>query len=142
MQLQRHFYLRALGIISIKAIAYTVLMVLAIDFFAENIPMKVFLLAMTVVFFLVTFLFGEWIFSVPRMPARGVAIAIIITYLLDVFLNTLIWSYLWEANLFYTFDAGHQLIMFTLHAAALGAAYYERKRLGIFGKGPVEGIAS
>jgi hypothetical protein len=141
MKLQRHFYLRALGIISIKAVAHTTLLLLVLYYFLDFLPVKVLLLSMNVIFFLVTFLFGEWIFSVPRIPVRGVPTVIVATYAMDVFLNVLMWSYLFESNAFYTLNLGHQLIMFTIYTSAMIAAYYDRRRLGIF-RGPVEGIAN
>jgi len=138
--MHKPFLLRALGISVLKDTAYIVLQLWGVLFIFGYIPMKVYTLIFGIVFILITFLFGEWTFNQPMVSPRMVLITIVATYALDVLVNILVWSFLAGVNLFIYQNLASHLIFFSLHALAMAAAYYDRRRFNLGRRGPAEGL--
>lgn len=132
---------RAIAISTVKDAVYTALSIWGVLFIFGNVPMKVYTLIFGIIFFLNTFLFAEWMFRVPVLTPRKAALVVFVTYVWDVLLNILIWSFLADINLFAAQSLPAHLAYFTVHAAAMAAAFYDRRRLGTWQRGPTEGLA-
>ncbi|MEN9558106.1 MAG: hypothetical protein RL141_475 [Candidatus Parcubacteria bacterium] len=140
MTLLRHPMIRALGIITLKTLTMAVISLADVLFIAAYVPVKVHTLVMLPVVFAITFLFGEWIFNHARFEARTVALIIVTTYLWDAFLGALIFaSLIGDMSVLAQQQLTPHLLAFALHAAALGAALYDRRRFGR-DKNVVEGL--
>lgn len=141
MHFFKSFLPRAVLISTAKDVVYTAITLWGVLFVFGNVPMRVYTLIFGIIFFLNTFLFAEWIFRIPILTPRRAAMAVIITYCWDVLLNILIWSFLTDLNLFAAQSVAAHLAYFAVHATAMAAAYYERKRLGPAQRGMAEGLA-
>jgi len=124
----KKFLPRAIAISTLKNVVFTVITLVAVLFIYGNVPGKVFVLVMHIIFFLNTFLFSEWIWSVEQIPPYGVARAIVFTYIWDLVFSILVWSFLTDTNLFYAQNLITQFVFFVWHTLAMSAALYERRR--------------
>lgn len=142
----KSFYLRALGISAVKIVLLTGVTIADVVLIASYLPVKVHALGMTIVVFLVTFLFGEWLFLDPRgIDARRFSIVAGVTFLWEAFLSLLaLGALMGDMRVFLNIDLRGQLIVLILHVLALGAALFDRRRLTKMRRGPggIEGLAS
>jgi hypothetical protein len=122
------FLSRTLGISTLKNVVFTVITLFGVIFIHGNVPGKVYVLVSYILFFLNTFLFSEWIWNTTTIPPRGVAQAIVYTYICDSLFSVLVWSFLTDTNLFYMQSLPTHALFFAVHALAMCAALYERRR--------------
>jgi hypothetical protein len=125
------FFLRALGIISLKTLAMTLISVMDLLYVAQYVPVKVHALVMGIVLLLVTFLFAEWIlYPTPHISPRRFAAVVVVTYLWDAFFGALLWSFLLsDARILYVQSLLAHLLAFALFTLMFAAAWWDRKRL-------------
>lgn len=124
-------YLRALGISTLKNVAYNTLVILSVLFIFGFVPGWLYQYGFFLLFLGVTYVFAEWIFDDLRL-GLNVAIGITAaTYLWDTFVSILIWNYFTRDNLFVKQRLVVHVIFFALHAVAMLGAWYVRRRVKV-----------
>lgn len=125
------YYLRALGIITLKIVAMTFISIVDYLYLAQYVPVKVHALIMGIVLFLITFLFAEWIWwKNPRVSWGRVGMVVGVTYAWDVLFTGLLWSALLaDATILFAQTWLSHLIGILFYTAAFMAALYDRRRL-------------
>lgn len=121
-------YMRALGISSLKNIAYNTLVIFGVMFVLGNVPSWLFAYGFPALFLFVTYLFAEWTFNYPRLALRQAVGITVATYAWDSFVSILIWNRWAASNLFFSQRLAPHLIFFSLHAVTMLGAWYLRKR--------------
>jgi hypothetical protein len=127
----KQLYLRAFSITTLKNIVFILALNMGLLFLGDKIPAFTFGIIFQAIYFLNTFLFSEWLFKKGEcIPLIPLGIVILGTYVWDSFVALLFNSWLFEWNLFVTQEFLSHLYLFVIHAAAMAAAYYVRKRFG------------
>lgn len=132
--------LRALGIWTLKSVAYLAFLVVSIIVFLGSVSAPILVSINDAVLFLMAFLFSEWIFRRGIPKIRNLVVVILATFLWDAivvyaFSLWILGPYRYSATLF------QNLILLLIHTAAMSLAYYSRKRFGAF-SGLAEGLES
>lgn len=122
------FFGRSIGISTLKSIVYIILAIIGILFLASQLPPMLYLAIFYLLFFINTFLFSEWIFRKQDVRTLEVVSVIVITYIWDVLFISMFFTWLVDINIFAQQDAVQHLIFGTMHAIAMYAVYYIRKR--------------
>lgn len=125
------FFLRVLGIISLKTLAMTAIAVVDFLYVAQFVPVKVHALVMGIVLVLVTFLFAEWILSpTPHISPRRFVTVVLVAYVWDAFFGALLWSFLLaDSSILYAQSFTAHVVSLLIFGVAFGAAWWDRKRL-------------
>ena len=141
--MMNHFYFRNLIVTTLMTASFTAISLFGVVLLWGHVPLRLYSLVMYLVLFLNTFLFAEWLFSgLPRLTPRIFVGAMLLSFAWNLLLSLLVWSYFMDTNLFFEQSFGIQAVNFLIHAVAMGAAFYERLRLGsVRKKGTIEGLA-
>ena len=137
--MNKQLYLRAFSITTLKTVVYLLLTTVSLLFLGDKISALIFGVVSLAVYFINTFLFSEWLFKGEHIPILPLAIVIAGTYVWDTVLALMFNSWLLGRNLFATQEFVALFILFLLHAIAMSAAYYIRKRYGAE-RGLAEGL--
>ncbi len=142
-RMMNHFYFRTIVITTLMTASFTAMSLFGIVLLWDHVPLRLYSLVMYLVLFLNTFLFAEWLLSgLPRLTPRILTGAILLSFAWYLLLSLLVWSFFTDSNLFFEQTFSVQAVNFLIHAVAMGAAFYERTRMGsVRKKGAVEGLA-
>ena len=144
--MMNHFFSRTLAIATVMTVSFTTMSLFGIVLLWDHVPARMYSLVMYLVLFLNTFLFAEWLLmGLPRLTPRILTGAIFLSFAWHLLLSLLVWSFFTGSNLFFEQSFGAQATNFLIHAIAMGAAFYERTRLGLGSartKGAAEGLSS
>jgi hypothetical protein len=136
----KSIYTRALGISALKSVTYILLVLACMLTIADDIPPVLFLAALHVFYFFITFLYAEWIFHDPHVRTQRLIGVILLTFLLELAISTAFFRWLGLTTL----DAEVLLksgVFLLLHGSAMSAALYLRKR-SLAKHGLAEGLES
>jgi hypothetical protein len=125
------FYLRALGISTVKNVLFILFSLAAMVFFALNVPNYMYQGVSMIVFFGLAFLFAEWIFRKSKLRLRQAVLVSLAMYVWDVLVSILVWSWMLDENLFLQQLFTSHLIFLSLHLVASIAAWYADKRFHV-----------
>ncbi len=124
----KYFYLRALGITTVKNLLFIIVNVAVLMTIASHIPQVVLTVIFLFVLGLNTFLFSEWIFANGYLPFRTLIITIVGTFAWDVLIWVGFFSWLYQQNMLVRQSAFFIFVPFIIHAGAMWTAYVTRKR--------------
>jgi hypothetical protein len=125
------FYLRALGISTLKNVLFILFSIAAAMFFLLNVPNIMYQALTLAVFFGLAFLFGEWVYRKSKLRLRQAVFVALAMYFWDLFISILVWSWILDDNLFFKQRLIDQLIFIPLHLIACVAAWYAGKRMRV-----------
>ncbi|MBD3251567.1 hypothetical protein GF380_03905 [Candidatus Uhrbacteria bacterium] len=133
-------YLRALAISALKSTTYMFALLFGIIFIAEHISPFLFLLTLYCFYFLITFLFAEWIFNDVHIRTKALVIIILISFIIETILLVAFFRRLGMTTFNMTVIY-RSFIFLAMHAGAMIAAKYVRKRFWAT-SGLAEGLES
>lgn len=120
-------YSRSIGISLLKSIAYMIALSAGMLFVAERISPVLFLVALYVLYFFLTFFFSEWIFEDVTVRTKQLVIIILVTFLLETILSVGFFRYMGLTT--FNFQVLYRsLIFLVLHAGGMVAALTVRRR--------------
>jgi hypothetical protein len=122
------FYLRALGISTLKNVLFILFSVAALIFFFQYIPYILYEIMSLAVFIGLSFLFAEWVYRKSKLCLRQVILVALAMYLWDILVSILVWSWLMDDNLFFKQQFLNHFIFLSLHLITCVAAWYAGKR--------------
>ncbi len=135
----KYFYLRALGITTVKNLLFIIVNVAVLMTIASHIPQAVLTVIFLFVLGLNTFLFSEWIFASGYLPFRALIMTIVGTFAWDVLVWVGFFSWLYQQNMLIRQSAFFIFVPFFIHAGAMWTAYVTRKRV-LAGSVDTEGL--
>jgi hypothetical protein len=133
------FYLRALGITTVKNLLFILMNVAILMTVAPHVPQAVLTAVFLFVLGLNTFLFSEWIFANGYLPFRALVITIVGTFIWDLMIWIGFFSWLYQQNMFIRQSAFFIFVPFAIHVGAMWMAYITRKR-ALAGGSSTEGL--
>ncbi len=136
----KSFLLRALGIWTLKSVVYVAFLLASIMFLITSVPAPFLAAAFDAVYFLLAFMFSEWIFRRGSVNVRRLAVLVVATFVWD---TILVYAFsLWVLGPYrYPAPWTQYFIFFVIHAAAMSLALYARKRFAAI-SGLAEGLES
>lgn len=136
----KSIYPRALGISLLKSIAYIIALSAGLIFVAESVSPILFIVVLHFFYFLITFLFAEWIFSDVTVRTKQLILIIIYTFLVETIISVAFFRFM--GLTMFNFEVFYKsLIFLALHGGAMFAALYVRKRIWAK-EGLAEGLES
>jgi hypothetical protein len=122
------FYIRALGITTIKNVLFVFINVTILFTIASRIPQAILTTVFLFILGLNTFLFSEWIFVKGYIPFRTLVVTIAGTFVWDFIVWGSFFSWLYQQNMFLRQTWFSILIPLIIHVGAMWMAYVTRKR--------------
>jgi hypothetical protein len=133
------FYLRALGISTLKSILLIMYMIGYFLYLFTNVPFYALYATSLSVYLGISFLFAEWLFSASKLRLRQILLVAIAMYLWETSISILVWSWIVDQNQLYSQNIQDHLIYVSLHLIACVAAWYVSKRFRVT-RGMAEGL--
>jgi hypothetical protein len=136
----KSIYKRALGISFLKSLSYIIAVSAGLIFVAERVSPILFIVVLHFFYFLITFLFAEWIFEDVTVRTKQLVIIIIYTFVVETVLSVSFFRFMGMTT--FNFAVVYKSFIFlALHGGAMFAALYVRKRIWAK-EGLAEGLES
>ena len=128
-------------LISLKSISYNLILLVSGLIIGTKLSAFVYAIIFACVYTVLTFLFGEWIFTGSRIKPLPLAGLLVAGYAMDALISISFFSWYQSRNLFLEQTALSHLLFGGLYLISMMGAYILKKRMAALNGGLAEGLA-